>query len=251
MFSKNKQAFQLVINQDTVGRSNADYLIINANVEILAFKAQNFEGKKLQGLLYGRIGDTLITELDFSNSSYSNKIDKPQGKPFLYAYKPLRPLSDSASLLANAEVVEEPVLEKVNLKYEIDAASILQERAAKAESEKVIIQKPNNKSEENSVAEVPCTSSLENGELKSLKNLLKNTRALNMQLNLAQSSLKNKCLSCSQLLEIFKQIEEDDIKVNLFKRIYPQLKDPERKSLLYGEFLFENSLDEIKAYQPN
>ena len=70
-------------------------------------------------------------------------------------------------------------------------------------------------------------------------------------MNITLSSLKERCLSVQQLNELFRLIEEDDLKVNLFKKLYPQISNPSKRELLYSAFLFESSVDEIKKYGRN
>lgn len=232
------------VNEINYESKSADFCVSRIPFEIFALKMKTPLGDHKK-LIFGRLGDTSYVAIG------------PKG------FKKAWDLSDQALLAYNFGLEEDQLASAQfftdSVKKEIAIAEASNNSQATAPKLNVktdelksptkkpsglVISKPESSTEE----EGACANLLADSELKGIKNLLKKTKSLDLQLNIAQSSLKDKCFSCNQLQEIFKLIEEDDLKVNLFKRLYPQLTDPQKRKTLYSEFLFESSIDEIKAY---
>lgn len=238
----------IIVNQDTIPVKGTDFTIFDINVEIVGIIAKDSLGNQISDLVFMRLDESSYVSLDFDRKKIvpTRKFDAQKAR-LKYQYKPF----STNTVVKKPEdqlVTAKPVLDKVKPKYTIDAASILQNnKEVEKPNDGIIISKPETTAATNT--DIPCSLILRNNELKSLKNLLKNTKAIDVQMSLTQSSLRNKCIYATQLQEVFKMIEEDDIKVNLFKKLYAQLQDPQKRNVLYSELLFETSIEEIKNYE--
>ncbi len=240
--------FTVVLEEDTIAQNTQITEISNVPVEILAVTLQQ-ENSTFTTLLFGRLGDTSYYEIDFAAQRLIARVLPPKADSLVqYTYEGRYRNTDTSSV-ATTEVLanqEEKDLEPVKPRFNIDAAAIL---AKNKTSEDTVLSVQLNEEPKDSLAEI-CSENLSNQELKSIRNLLKNTQSITMQLRVVQSALKGKCLYVNQLDALYRYIEEDDIKVSLFKNLYPQILDPQERSILFGQFLFESSIEDIKTYEP-
>ena len=93
-----------------------------------------------------------------------------------------------------------------------------------------------------------CTRSLDSKSLRNLRSKLKIIATPAQQEKLVLRDLEQTCLYVEQLGELFRLIEEDEIKLRLFKALYQRILNVEKRSLLYGQFLFEYSVNEMENY---
>ncbi|TXC81466.1 DUF4476 domain-containing protein [Luteibaculum oceani] len=232
------------VNEINYESKSSDFCINRIPFEIFALKMKTPLGEQKK-LVFGRLDDTSFVSISpkgfrtawsFSNKTllaYNFGLEEDQLASAQF-------FTDSAKTelaLAEASNNSQATAPKLDVKTD-DLKNPTKKPSG------IVISKPETTNKE----ENGCNNFLTENELKGIKNLLKKTKSLDLQLNIAQSSLKDKCFNCNQLQEIFKLIEEDDLKVNLFKRLYPQLTDPQKRKTLYSEFLFDSSIDEIKAY---
>lgn len=257
--AEDQKVFSIIVNQDTLKGSGDKLCLTGINVEILALELVS-PGKKLKKLVYTQLGDSLYLSANFSTGLITENTQANKNiyrKELLYrSFHKIKNQAKEENILAD-KLENEEDLEKAKPRYTIDASAIMQ--SSNKPDEEVVAEEPKESAVINKVETAPvasttdkgCSADLTSNELKSLKNLLKNTRAINVQMNITLSSLKERCLSVQQLNELFRLIEEDDLKVNLFKKLYPQISNPSKRELLYSAFLFESSVDEIKKYGRN
>ncbi len=92
----------------------------------------------------------------------------------------------------------------------------------------------------------PCEINLSNDDLKDLKSKIKDLYPLRERYLKALQILGNKCLTVSQLKDILKSLDGDELKIECYKSVYKQLSDFARRSDLFELFYFESSIDEIQ-----
>lgn len=96
----------------------------------------------------------------------------------------------------------------------------------------------------------PCQQNLDPKDLKKLRTKMRIIKTPSQQQTLVIKDLEGICINIDQLKDLYKEIEEDEIKTSLYKTLYPQILDIENKALLYDSFLFEFSIEEIIKYEP-
>lgn len=96
----------------------------------------------------------------------------------------------------------------------------------------------------------PCNKNLDSKELKKIRTKMRIIKTPSQQQAIVLKDLEGTCITVDQLKDLYKEIEEDEIKTSLFKSLYTQIMDIENIALLYDSFLFEFSIEEIIKYAP-
>lgn len=257
---KAEQPFTLIVNKDTLAKSSTSACINGINIEIVAVELLK-NGSKLKHLAYLRLGKSHYYEADFTNKSVKATDIYTGGYKAQYIYKSYQNVPNPSLNEDSLTLAENQELSKAAPRYNINAADIFQrqqeakeekaeeETASNAGATPIVSTEVDNTANGFSEQKAPpCDNKLDSDSFRELRNQLRNTKDINAQLQQIKSSIKDKCISCQQLLEFYRIIEEDEIKVSLFKQYYAQIYNPEKRNILYSSLLFENSVDEIRKY---
>lgn len=94
-----------------------------------------------------------------------------------------------------------------------------------------------------------CITSIRTEDIRLIRKKMAETAILRNRLLLATTNLSNKCLTVNQLKELMRGLEGDELKIELYRQVFPNVLDPEQKHTLYDLFYFESSIEEIRSFR--